>query len=1002
MMKYFWFAFSLLTPLISYAQRCGTVEYEKIRQQRHPSKETIDQFELWLQNKMGQRAKSGQGNRTQSANYVVPVVVHVIHSGEAIGTGTNISDAQILSQIKVLNDDFERLNADTTKTLTEFKTVAGKFPITFVMAQQDPNGLATTGIVRVKGTQTSWSIADNYTLKALSYWPAENYFNIWVTNLSGGLLGYTQLPVSSTLLGLEDSSNDRLTDGVVIDYQTYGTADAAGGSNFNLISEYNKGRTATHEVGHFFGLRHVWGDCSPFSCGCTDYVSDTPFQDTDYNGQCPSSIISDCSGHSMYANYMNYTDDACMNIFSQGQVDRMDVIINNSPRRVSLLTSIGSQPPSPVPNDIGIKSIASPGLSACDGSVTPAIVIHNFGTNDVTSTQINLSLNGNVVETKTFSLSLSTNAETTVAFSSVALAAGTNYNFLFNVLQTNGVADGSPAFNTISETTSTPLHGTLPIAENFNSMPAQWSTNNPDGLTTWVNTSIGGSHGGAMFLDYYNYDNQGTSDFLITPVLDLTNSTIASLSFDYAYAKLSTGSKDGLRVLVTTACDFNSSSTEIFNKAGSTLATVTSDSPFIPTDSQWASSGIIPLNQFLGQRIQIAFVGFNDFGNNLYIDNVSVLDNPITGFKLNGILTPSPVSCEANYTPVIQITNVGNTVINSFTVDAYLNNQLVTKQFTGVTLNPSQTASNFSLNATKFNSGANSFAVVIKSPNGNMSGAFVKDSINTKRYISTASDFIPLAQNFDNGVGEWITMNPTFGPIWYPTATNKGKSLEFEAINDASIGDQAWVVSPVLDLSKTSKASLTFESSYAYNFSSSETLRVLVSTDCGENFNQILYTSSGSSLANANATSAWLPSTKNEWRKNFINLDNFVGQPNTRFAFVATNANGNNLYLDNIQFFVNDNVTKDTLTIENLYSVYGGITGSPVQVTFNLPARQNVHIQVYGITGNVILDNTFTDTLNQTYTLLEPNTIAPGLFIVRVQTQSPSTIRSTKVLSGFN
>src|SRR5258708_9614659 len=133
---------------------CGTVEYEKLRSLRNPNHETTDQFEKWITEKMSLKTAAFKAGRVQGSSYVVPIVVHVIHNGEAVGTGTNISDAQILSQIKVLNDDFERLNADTTKTLTEFIPVAGKFPITFVMAKQDPNGIATHGIVRVKGTQT--------------------------------------------------------------------------------------------------------------------------------------------------------------------------------------------------------------------------------------------------------------------------------------------------------------------------------------------------------------------------------------------------------------------------------------------------------------------------------------------------------------------------------------------------------------------------------------------------------------------------------------------------------------------------------------------------------------------------------------------------------------------------------------------------------------------------------------------------------------------------------
>ena len=108
------------------------------------------------------------------------MVVHIIHNGEAVGSGVNISDAQVLSQISVLNKDYKRLNADASNTPAEFQSVAGLFDVEFVLAKQDPEGLATTGILRVKGSKTSWTMNDNYTLKAQSYWPAEDYLNIWV------------------------------------------------------------------------------------------------------------------------------------------------------------------------------------------------------------------------------------------------------------------------------------------------------------------------------------------------------------------------------------------------------------------------------------------------------------------------------------------------------------------------------------------------------------------------------------------------------------------------------------------------------------------------------------------------------------------------------------------------------------------------------------------------------------------------------------------------------
>lgn len=436
--------------------------------------EKTSQFELWLQQQQQDKAKR-LGNQRIAATYQVPVVVHIIHNSEAVGMGKNISDAQILSQISVLNKDYKRLNADAVNTPSEFLPLAGVFDVEFVLAKQSPEGLTTNGIVRVQGPKTSWTMNDNYEIKSLSYWPAEDYLNIWVCNLTD-YLGYSQFPVSG-LPGLENSSTNRLTDGVVIAYNVFGSSDDGA---FDLQANYTKGRTTTHELGHFFGLRHIWADDNG-GCNGTDYVDDTPNQAGSTSG-CPAHPRVTCTDvTAMFQNYLDYTNDNCMNLFTQGQVGRMVTVIENSPRRASLTTSHGLSTPSPVANDLGIKGIIAPLAGECSAPFVPAVEIRNYGNNTVASARIRLRKDGVITETKDFNFSpgLSPLASTTANFSPISFSSG-NHNVAFEILLTNAVADANALNNTEDQDVSIPQNITVPFVENFNAMPATWSTVNPD------------------------------------------------------------------------------------------------------------------------------------------------------------------------------------------------------------------------------------------------------------------------------------------------------------------------------------------------------------------------------------------------------------------------------------------------------------------------------------------------------------------------------------------
>jgi hypothetical protein len=331
-MKKFAFIFlALLLPVSLFAQdgdnasipqsrNCSTMEVlDRLMKEDPGYQERLNQIELQVQDYL----KSNPERDNLIIN--IPVVVHVVYKT----TAQNISTSQIQSQINVLNADFRKLNSDVSGVPAAFAGLAADCQINFCLATRDPNGAVTTGITRTRTNKTSFTTND-YVKKTSrggkDPWPASSYLNIWVCNLSGGVLGYAQFPGGSAA-----------TDGVVIGYQYFGTTGTA-------TYPFNLGRTATHEVGHWLNLRHIWGDDGT---GCTgsDLVSDTPNQGG-YNFGCPSFPKISCSNGAngdLFMNYMDYTDDRCMFMFTTGQSGRMNATISGT--RASLLSSSGCAAP---------------------------------------------------------------------------------------------------------------------------------------------------------------------------------------------------------------------------------------------------------------------------------------------------------------------------------------------------------------------------------------------------------------------------------------------------------------------------------------------------------------------------------------------------------------------------------------------------------------------------------------------------------------------------------
>lgn len=316
-------------------KRCGIGDYEKlVLQVRNPDR-------LRQINELNRRIQEAESNgklreAADETIYRIPVVVHVVHStaaGTIGGAGnSNISNEQIASEIQVLNEDYRR-QAGTNGYNTS--AIGADAKIEFYLATTDPNGQPTTGITRHYYAQkSSFNVfTDDVLLSQIAYWPSDRYLNIWVTTLQNNYLGYTQFPsAADTLKGLPSDSNE-LVDGSIIDYRYFGRKTGTVTS-----SVYGLGRTATHEIGHWLGLIHTWGDGD----GCAeDYVADTPPtkgpNQTTSCRQTYSTCVNGVQTRDLIEDYLDYSPDACMNLFTQGQVNRMRAVLKLSPRRARLV-----------------------------------------------------------------------------------------------------------------------------------------------------------------------------------------------------------------------------------------------------------------------------------------------------------------------------------------------------------------------------------------------------------------------------------------------------------------------------------------------------------------------------------------------------------------------------------------------------------------------------------------------------------------------------------------
>jgi len=485
--------------------RCSTIENEKRLQAKNPKRSTSTEFENWLAPIIATQREKNLTSKTAIVTYTIPVVIHVIHDGDAINTisshtSENISDAQAISQITVLNQDFGKMSGTPGFGTTGYQ-LGVDCKINFVLAKQDPYGVLTNGIDHVNLGKAEWSEEEiDAIVKPETQWDPTKYLNIWSVQFSSStrLLGYAQFPSNSNLTGLNTIGGESLTDGVVINCNALGT-NAGNDGSFQLYSNYSMGRTSTHEIGHFLGLRHIWGDGngdeatnSP-DCTASDYCSDTPQAGWEHY-EC--GVFDTCpldSGNDMTENYMDYTNDGCMNTFTAEQKLRMRAVMINSPRRKELASSTVSTPGFTKTLDGALKNILIT-VSGCGTSFTPSINFENKGTTSLQTATITYTVDNLNPKTFDWNGSLPQNTSGIISLPAIISTSGI-HQFSATITSINSNADLNSLNNNTSKSFIMPslsqLSGdpnpkvTLTLQCDRDASETTWTLKNSSGATLY-------------------------------------------------------------------------------------------------------------------------------------------------------------------------------------------------------------------------------------------------------------------------------------------------------------------------------------------------------------------------------------------------------------------------------------------------------------------------------------------------------------------------------------
>lgn len=620
-------------------QRCATDEAIQRRYLSDPAfRAMMDERERQYREAIASGVSPITGrSATLTGPVTIPVVIHVVLPNPWI-----ITDNDVQYFINRLNLDFSGLNPDSTNCGT-YCGIRGHSLLRFTLAKRTPAGGFTTGIER-RTSNVQILGAEPQPIKitsagGLDPWDVSQYYNLWV-GIGGGLLG----------IAPEIGPGSATNDGVCINYQAFSNSCFA-------IGSFNQARTAVHEIGHNFGLYHNFqGGCvnNDFaqltSAGCTlppgllAAIDDTPPQSISTSG-CPAAgTLNGCTPNvpSMFQNFMDYTNDTCYSMFTNGQVQRMEWILENC--RAGYLTTQGGQYPAGLPAlDAQAIAIVAPGgsdlnagnctvvnypMPTCTGIFIPRVRVTNAGTATITSITVTTTMNGASPVTQTIITNIATGRTVVLVLGPQIAVAGANLLTITLTLP-NGGTDANPADNTISTSFTVSPPSTSPYTQDFVTTgfpPTGITVLNPDNSTTWVRNANGNLGAGSAFMDCYNYSLQDQSDDLAFTIGGLNPGDTAVLSFDVSHRPYSASPTSTFLDTLSVWHSFDCGTTTLFSgykKWGATLGTVAASTAAYTTPTVWRRDTVM-VRLTTGNLVRMMIRCTNRYGNNIFIDNINI------------------------------------------------------------------------------------------------------------------------------------------------------------------------------------------------------------------------------------------------------------------------------------------------------------------------------------------------------------------------------------------